>query len=39
LIRFLFQVDPKGEELLQEAIKADKSNEWYEKRNKTKPSA
>nr|CAB3249385.1 glyoxalase domain-containing protein 4-like [Phallusia mammillata] len=35
----LSQVDPKGEELINEAIAADKSSEWYAKRNRSKPAA
>ena len=35
----LSQVDPNGDKLLQEAMEADKSNEWYEKKKKSKEAA
>ena len=34
--RELSQVDPKGQQLLDEAIESDKSNEWYVKHGKNK---
>ncbi|XP_002741004.1 glyoxalase domain-containing protein 4-like [Saccoglossus kowalevskii] len=37
--RELSQVDPKGDQLLTEALEADKSDEWYAKHNKQKSSA
>ncbi|KAJ7308820.1 hypothetical protein JRQ81_008088 [Phrynocephalus forsythii] len=37
--RELSQVDPEGEKLLEEAMAADKSHEWFAKRNISKPSA
>ncbi|XP_039247767.2 glyoxalase domain-containing protein 4-like [Styela clava] len=35
----LSQVDPAGDKLLNDAMEADKSDEWYAKRNKQKPQA
>lgn len=35
----LSQVDPNAVELLQKAMEADKSNEWYEKKKKSKDAA
>lgn len=35
----LSQVDESGDKLLDDAIAADKSDEWYAKRNKQKPGA
>ena len=32
-------VDPNAVKLLQEAMEADKSNEWYEKKKKSKEAA
>merc|ERR1719500_1549139 len=32
----LSQVDPKGDTLLEEALEADKSKEWYEKKKRSK---
>nr|XP_020664764.1 glyoxalase domain-containing protein 4 [Pogona vitticeps] len=37
--RELSQVDPSGEKLLDEAMAADKSHEWFARQNITKPSA
>uniref|UniRef100_A0A8D0AY99 Glyoxalase domain-containing protein 4 n=1 Tax=Salvator merianae TaxID=96440 RepID=A0A8D0AY99_SALMN len=37
--RELSKVDPNGEKLLDEAMAADKSNEWFAKHNIQKPSA
>ncbi|CAK8692169.1 unnamed protein product [Clavelina lepadiformis] len=37
--RELSQIDPKGNDLLNEAIAADKSNEWYSKHRRAKPDA
>ncbi|ELU09205.1 hypothetical protein CAPTEDRAFT_224395 [Capitella teleta] len=37
--RELSQVDAKADSLLNEALAADKSNEWYAKKGKSKPSA
>ncbi|XP_063002561.1 glyoxalase domain-containing protein 4 [Elgaria multicarinata webbii] len=37
--RELSQVDPNGGKLLDEAMAADKSHEWFAKRNLPKPSA
>ena len=34
--RDLSQVDPKGNELLQEAISNDKSDEWFNKKGRSK---
>jgi hypothetical protein len=36
--RELSKVDPKAEQLLNEALAADKSNEWFEKKGKAKES-
>ena len=35
----LSQVDPKGDALLEEALEADKSKEWYEKKKRSKDEA
>ena len=35
----LSQVDPKGDELLEEAMEADKSKEWFAKKKLTKGEA
>jgi len=35
----LSQVDPNGDKLLDEAMQADKSNEWFEKKKKSKEAA
>lgn len=35
----LSQVDPKGDELLDAAMAADKSSEWFNKKNREKPQA
>ncbi|KAG1660631.1 Glyoxalase domain-containing protein 4 [Nymphon striatum] len=35
----LSQVDPKSDELLEEGIKADKSDEWFARKKKTKAAA
>ena len=35
----LSQVDPKGDALLEEALEADKSKEWYEKKKISKEEA
>lgn len=35
----LSQVDPKGDQLLEEALKADKSKEWYAKKKLSKEEA
>ncbi|CAM1320957.1 GLOD4 (predicted) [Pycnogonum litorale] len=35
----LSQVDPKANQLLDEAMEADKSNEWFSRKKKTKASA
>ncbi len=35
----LSQVDPKADELLAEALAADKSNEWYERKKLQKEEA
>ncbi|XP_070591499.1 glyoxalase domain-containing protein 4 [Erythrolamprus reginae] len=35
----LSRVDPNGEKLLDEAMVADKSHEWFAKHNRSKPSA
>lgn len=37
--RDLSQVDPKADELLNKAIETDKSDEWFEKKGKTKATA
>lgn len=37
--RSLSQVDPKAEELLSEAIKADRSDEWFAKKGRAKATA
>ncbi|KAG8122488.1 putative Glyoxalase domain-containing protein [Naja naja] len=37
--RELSKVDPNGEKLLDEAMAADKSHEWFAKHNLPKPSA
>lgn len=37
--RDLSQVDPKADELLNKAMEADKSDEWFEKKGKTKATA
>ncbi|XP_070788087.1 glyoxalase domain-containing protein 4 [Pituophis catenifer annectens] len=37
--RELSKVDPNGEKLLDEAMAADKSHEWFAKHNRPKPSA
>ncbi|XP_077167692.1 glyoxalase domain-containing protein 4 [Paroedura picta] len=37
--RELSKPDPNGGKLLDEAMAADKSNEWFAKKNSTKPSA
>ena len=35
----LSQVDPKGDQLLADAMEADKSNEWYERKKLQKEEA
>lgn len=35
----LSQVDPDGDKLLEDAMEADKSNEWFEKKKKSKEAA
>jgi hypothetical protein len=35
----LSQVDPQGNQLLNDAMEADKSKEWYAKKGRTKESA
>ena len=37
--RDLSQVDPKGDQLLDEAMEEDKSDEWFQKKGKTKEEA
>ena len=37
--RELSRVDPKAGELLDQALDNDKSNEWFEKKGKTKENA
>lgn len=37
--RELSQVDPKADELIDKAMKEDKSEEWYSKKGKSKDSA